>query len=556
MTATQGTSPAEPAAPRPPPAKAGRFVVPPAAEWPALQAAVAAFAASRDLAPPLSFDELSEQAGVLIAASALPAAYREFIVVMINNALWADVVASIPFKRRTLLLPPCLRSSAACRARFDEYGLLCEECGQCCIGPLTREAEALGYAVLVAEGTSIVEKFLDQGSMDAVIGVSCMPSLERSFPRMADHAVPGLAIPLLQEGCQDTRVIEEWVRQTIHLHTDGQGSGYIDFRALHTQVGDWFTGPAIRETLQADASDTARLSIDWLTRSGKRWRPFLTVAAHMALTHGRPSSIPPAARRLAVAVECLHKASLVFDDIQDGDAVRYGEPTLHAAQGAPMAITAGLYLLGQGYRLVAECGAPPEQVAAMVRLTSEGHRDLCLGQGSELWWTRHPRLLSSAEVLDMFRFKTAPAFEVGLRLGAILGGATAEEHAILAAFSQNIGMAYQIRDDLEDVDGRGDTDDIRAGRPSILMALAAERADDRTRACIEQAWAQRNVVQTEIVRRLIDDVGAVDLARQALQQHKDRALAALRPLRNRELKVLLHRLAGAMTKRAEEKPAA
>jgi geranylgeranyl pyrophosphate synthase len=87
------------------------------------------------------------------------------------------------------------------------------------------------------------------------------------------------------------------------------------------------------------------------------------------------------------------------------------------------------------------------------------------------------------------------------------------------------------------------------------MALAAERADDRTRACIEQAWAQRNAVQAEIVRRLIDDVGAVDLARQALQQHKDRALAALRPLRNRELKVLLHRLAGAMTKRAEEKPA-
>lgn len=534
-----------------PPAKAGQFAVPPAAEWPALRTAVDDFVSRRSLTPPLSFDELSREAETLMAGAALPSAYREFIVVQIHNALWADVVASIPYPRRTLLLPPCLRSSIGCRAKFDEYGLLCEGCGQCCIGRLTEEAEALGYAVLVAEGTSIVEKFLDQGSMDAVIGVSCMPSLERSFPRMADHAVPGLAIPLLQEGCQDTRVLEDCVRQMIHLNGNGHGRAYIDFRALHASVKEWFTEPAIRELFQADASDTARISIGWLTRSGKRWRPFLTVAAHMALTRATPDAIPPAARRLAVAVECLHKASLVFDDIQDNDTLRYDEPTLHAAHGVPMAITVGLYLLGQGYRLIAECGAPADQVAAMVRLTGEGHRDLCLGQGSELWWVRQPRSLSAAEVLDMFRFKTAPAFEVGLRLGAILGGATEDEHAILSDFSRNLGIAYQIRDDLEDVEGTGDTGDIPAGRPSILMALAIERADTRTRTCIEQAWTHRNAVHTEIIRRLIDEVGAVDLARQALQHHKEQALAALRPLRNRDLKILLHRLAGAMTKRRE-----
>lgn len=528
-----------------------RFFVPPAGEWRDLQAVVRGFLASRDLAPPLSFDELSDQAAALLEAAGLPEHYREFLTVLIHNALWADIVASIPYQRRTLLLPPCLRSSSACPAEFDEYGLLCRGCGRCCIGSLSQEAESLGYAVLVVEGTSIVEKYLDQGSMDAVIGVSCMASLERSFPRMIDHAVPGLAIPLLQEGCQDTRVVEDWVRTMLRLNANGRGSGYVDFHRLHAVMDDWFAPEAIAATLRADGSDTARISVAWLAKSGKRWRPFLTAAVHAALTRSAPDAPPPTLRNLAVAVECLHKASLVFDDIQDNDPLRYGERTLHEEYGTPLALTAGLYLLGQGYRLVAECGAPPEQVAAMVRLTSEGHRELCLGQGSELWWVRHPRLLSPAEVIDIFRAKTAPAFEVGLRLGAILGGASPSEHAVLTAFSRHLGVAYQIRDDLEDVHGQNDTDDIRAGRPSILMALAAEQADARTRACLEQSCGRHTSVQAEVARQLLVDIGAADLARKALQDHKAQALAALRSLHNPELKVLLHRLAVAMFREKE-----
>jgi geranylgeranyl pyrophosphate synthase len=526
----------QPASQPAPPSEANRFVVPPAAEWPALNEAVAALMATTTLTPPLSFDELFELAGRLVVQNALPETYREFLLVLINNSLWQEVVASIPFERRTLLLPPCLRSSSACPAKFDEYGLICEDCGQCCIAALSREAEKLGYAVLVAEGTSIVEKLLLQGSIDAVIGVSCMASLERSFPRLTDLAVPGLAIPLLQEGCRDTKVIEDWVHRTLKLRTNGHGQ--IDFPALHTLIGHWFEEPALRTLLNTDGSDTARIGIEWLAKSGKRWRPFLTVATHQALTHGQRNDPPPAIRKLAVAVECLHKASLIFDDIQDNDTTRYGELTPHGQHGVPVAMTAGLYLLGQGYRLVAECGAPPSQVADMVRLTSEGHRDLCLGQGSELWWTRHPRRLSSAEVIDIFRYKTAPAFEVGLRLGAILGGATPDEHAVLTAFSRNLGIAYQIRDDLEDFENHNGTDDLQAGRLSILVALAGEQAAPSSPG--------GDLTGPAFTRRLVNDTGAVDLARQALRHYRDAALRALKPLGNQELKLLLHRLVGAM----------
>src|SRR5207302_38560 len=134
--------------------------------------------------------------------------------------------------------------------------------------------------------------------------------------------------------------------------------------------------------------------------------------------------LPRGLRNLAVAVECFHKASLVHDDIEDGDATRYGEPTLHELHGTPVALNVGDLLLGDGYRLIATCDAPAEQIAEMVRIAAAGHRTLCLGQGAELCWARTPQPLTSVQVLDIFRQKTAPAFEVALRLGAAYAGAS------------------------------------------------------------------------------------------------------------------------------------
>ncbi len=170
----------------------GKFFVPPASEWNPLLKQVQTYVADRQITPPLAFAELKTEADRLLASQGLAAHYREFLIVLINNEIWRPVVAAIPFNRRTLLLPPCLRSARQCNAEFDEYGLLCEQCGGCCIAGLSETAEALGYAVLVAEGTSIVSTLLEQGAVDAVIGVSCMPSLERTFPHMADKAVPGM----------------------------------------------------------------------------------------------------------------------------------------------------------------------------------------------------------------------------------------------------------------------------------------------------------------------------------------------------------------------------
>src|SRR5690606_32155874 len=105
------------------------------------------------------------------------------------------------------------------------------------------------------------------------------------------------------------------------------------------------------------------------------------------------------------------------DDIEDDDPLRYGEPALHTEHGLPIALNAGDLLLGEGYRLIAACEAPADRRVAMLQAAAAGHRTLCLGQGAELCWMRRPEPLEVQQVLEIFRQKTAPAFEVALQLG-------------------------------------------------------------------------------------------------------------------------------------------
>lgn len=528
-------------------ADAGKYHVPEKeSDWDAIAALAQHHVREHHLIAPLALDELRSQAAALAAANQLPDRQQEFLMIQLNNAVWRDVLASIPFKRRTLLLPPCLRASQECPARFDEFGLLCEQCGRCDIGALSAEADGLGYAVLVAEGTTLVADLIRKGMIDAVIGVSCMPTLERTFPNLFTRAVPGIAIPLIKEGCEDTTASGRWVRDYLHLHDTSNGGLFLDLRAIHTECQSWFQEAPLRTLLGAGHSETENISLAWLTKSGKRWRPFLTTAVYRAF---KPECdpVPVPVRNVAIALECIHKASLIYDDIQDNDARRYGDDTVHQTHGVPVALTAGLYLLGQGYRLIAGSGASDAERVAMMKLATEGHRELCLGQGGELCWMRNPEPLTAAQVLELFRLKTAPSFDVVFRLGAICGGATPEEHAVLKAYSEALGIAYQIHDDLQDFTSDGDVDDIKSRRPSIVIASAWEAATGADRETLADAWCGQvaeSTTGTEAMRALVLSMGGDEKARAFLEDYKDRALRALRPLTNRNLKILLHRIVG------------
>lgn len=495
--------------------------------------------------PPMPQDELKVHADRVIGLLKCDPIYRDYIGVLISNEMWREALAGVPYERRLLLLPKCLRVESKCPAPFDEFGLLCKQCGLCSIQDLQAEAERLGYAVLVAEGSAIVMSLIQTGKIEAIVGVSCISVLERAFPYMEAAAIPGVAIPLLQDDCIDTTVDLDWIWDYIHLSGDDK-TRRLDLGQLRDEVDFWFT-PLNLDTIMGPAQgETERIGRDWLMRAGKRWRPFLTVSTFQAIRSQPGAPLPQDLRKVAVAVECFHKASLIHDDIEDGDAARYGEKTLHEEHGVAVALNVGDLLIGEGYRLLASCNVSAEQKSEMMRLAAEGQRELCRGQGAELCWARNPGPLSSLQVLDIFRQKTAPAFAVALQMGALYAGVAdfAEVEDVLANYSEALGIAYQVRDDLTDLGAEGETNDIEGLRPSLLLALAHEQAKDGDKERLAARWARSDAMTVAEVEALYRELGSEDRCRDLLERYKETAIRSLRDLENPSLKGLLRRVVG------------
>ena len=509
--------------------------------------AVRHYVAEQTLAPPAPLEELKEHADKLVAAMGWKEIYRDYVGVLINNELWRETLASVPYERRLLMMPKCLRVESRCPAPFDEFGLLCKQCGLCTIQDLQEEAERLGYAALVAEGSAIVMSLIQTGKIDAIVGVSCIPVLERAFPYMEAAAVPGVAIPLLQDDCIDTTVDEDWIWDYIHLTSDDK-TRRLDLTSLRDEVDSWFTVKSLTRIMGEADGETESIAQEWLARSGKRWRPFLTVSAFEALRADTGKALPEDIKKIAVAIECFHKASLIHDDIEDNDTERYGEKTLHEEHGIAVALNVGDLLIGEGYRLIGESSVGAKQQVAMLQATAMGQKQLCRGQGAELVWQQKPSPMKSIEVLDIFRKKTAPAFEVALRLGAIYAGEEQHEEVseVLAAYSENLGIAYQIRDDLSDLGAKGETNDLVGLRPSLLLAVAHERAKADQKEILTSVW-QRKLPEGSTfaeIEAMYTELKATDRADTLLTTYKEEAIRSLRDLENANLKGLLRRVIG------------
>ena len=497
--------------------------------------------------PPLPVDQLKEHADRVVQLLKCDPIYRDYVGVLLNNEMWREYLASVPFERRLLLLPKCLRVEAKCPAPFDEFGLLCKQCGLCTIQDLQSEAEKLGYAVLVAEGSAIVMSLIQTGKIEAIVGVSCLPVLERAFPYMEAAAIPGVAIPLLQDDCIDTTVDLDWVWDYIHLTSEDK-TRRLDLTALRDEVDFWFSPASLDLIMGNGEGETESIAREWLLRAGKRWRPFLAVAAYQALRTDPTGGLPEDIRKIAVAVECFHKASLIHDDIEDNDSMRYREKTLHEEYGVPVALNVGDLLIGEGYRLIGSCKASAEQKTQMLLVASEGQRQLCRGQGAELCWARTPVPLTSPQVLDIFRSKTAPAFAVALRFGALYASLNAHDEVagVLKTYSEALGIAYQIRDDLSDLGGKGETNDIAGLRPSLLLAVGYEKAKDAQKQLLASIWRRELPADltTEQIETIYNELGADHRARALLETYKEEAIRCLRDLDSPNLKGLLRRVIG------------
>lgn len=514
------------------------------AERDALLRAIREYVDEHNPVPPMPQDELEVHARRIHEATGTPEIYLHYTAVCLNNEMWRETLASIPYERRLLLMPKCLRVEDKCPAPFDEFGLLCKQCGLCTIQDFQNEAERLGYAVLVAEGSAVVMSLIQTGKIEAIVGISCLAVLERTFPYVEAAAIPSVAVPLLQDDCINTTVDNDWVWDYIHLSSDDK-TRRLNLNALHEDVRGWFDRDSLETIMGAATGQTETIALDWMARAGKRWRPFLTVAAYQALRDDRGEPIPEDIKKIAVAVECFHKASLIHDDIEDEDHERYGESTLHQEYGVPVALNVGDLLIGEGYRLIGECNVSDAQKTEMILAASVGQRELCRGQGAELLWASNPEVLKSTQVLEIFRQKTAPAFEVALQVGAAYAGHLDEVASVLHEYSEALGIAYQIRDDLDDLSEDSGKNELGTIRPSILLSTTHEKAKGDDKAFMAELWSGKNAsADLDRVRALAHGVKADDRCMLLLETYKETAIRSLQNLENANLKGLLRRVLG------------
>jgi len=458
-----------------------------------------------DRSLPLSREVVENHARLMLEQLNLSEQFLGYAMVAVNNVFWHHQFAAVPFNRRLLCLPKCLRHPTSCLGTFTQQRLECASCSACVMDELQRTAEALGYQTLIAEGTpDVVLKIMDD-QVDAILGVACLDSLEKAFQHVADLGLPHQAVPLLNDGCRDTETDPGEVIRLLKVQAPSSPAGplTLSYVPLLRETARGFTREAIARALEpllpaaapmpSDPDDpmtaTDAILLDWLSTGGKRLRPFATAAAYAVGRHGtamlKPTAhlagaIPPHIRSLCLAIEALHKASLVHDDIEDDDSFRYGRPALHRQHGVGPALNVGDYLVGLGYRLVVEeadaLGA--DVVTDILASLLSAHMELCRGQGAELMWRTTNKPLRPIDALSIYAMKTAPAFEAALFAGLRAAG-MACDRALLRRYATCLGEGYQVLNDLEDwkeerLNKVRPGQDALARRPTLLRAFAIE----------------------------------------------------------------------------------
>jgi len=501
-----------------------------------LRKAARELVAKRGIVPPGNFVFIQNIADEVIEQTETDRSFREFAMVVCGNEIWRAVVAATPYNRRLLLLPQCLKNNSSCQAEIDELGLICAGCQSCQIDSILQKAEGLGYATLVAEGTTVAIELVQEGSVDAVIGVSCMSVLQKSFEPVSRAAVPVIGIPLLFEGCAETDVDNRWLDDELTNFKENPDLKPLSVSMLKEKVKGYFNENLLTTIIGSAGNETVQLAVQSMLNGGQRIRPLLTALAYSAYT---PLHSEDLLAQLSVVVECFHKASLIHDDIEDNDDFRYDTQTIHNLNGIPVAINTGDFLLGKGYELLGKLPLDPSSIAACYRLVAEGHVALSLGQGADLLASANKKILPLNQQLQIFEQKTGSAIRVALLLGAVAANAPESDLAILKTFSGYFGMAYQIKDDLDEF--RDANEHTQATDYPLLLSLLAQNPDESAIENLQRIYAENNHL---LISGLIQEKEIDQKAEQLLQEYTDKAYRELDQLGNLKMKLSLYTVLG------------
>jgi geranylgeranyl pyrophosphate synthase len=489
------------------------------------------------LLPPGRFEILEKLAIQLISELKISEEYIDFAIVLIGNETWRETVKATPINRRLLLLPQCLKNNATCQGVFDELGLNCAGCKGCLIDDILINAEHLGYSTLVAEGTTVAVGLVEEGAIDAVIGVSCMPVLQRSFEPVSNAAVPVIGLPLMYDGCDNTKIDNKWLLDEINSFEENTDLKPLSVSLLKNRVQEYFSEENV-QLFFPESGETEQLAKEYMSLGGQRMRPLMSVLSYLAYAQNDDETIVSS---LSMIIESFHKASLVHDDIQDNADFRYNTETIHKKHGIAVAINVGDFFIGKGYQILSNLPVNDKLMAKCLKKVALSHVKLTQGQGADILLNSHTNDFNTENALRIFKLKTGEALKVALLLGSILGGADDSEVEILEQFSDVFGISYQIRDDLNEF--KEHNKDEKINDFPFLIAILNEYFSKNKVSAPEHSF-----IQVDEFRKQITDKNLITETEAILNIHLEKCYSELDKLQNAKLRLSLYGVLGKIFK--------
>ena len=265
-----------------------------------------------------------------------------------------------------------------------------------------------------------------------------------------------------------------------------------------------------------------------IEHGGKRLRPYMVIKSCQLLGGTMKQAIPAAA-----AIEMIHNFTLVHDDIMDNDEVRHGVPTVHIKFGIPIGILAGDLLFSRAFETISKPYLHKSKDVGLNLVTTlaKACTDVCEGQALDISMAKSSKIPNENQYIKMIEKKTSSLFVASCAMGAITANRKFTDVARLSTFGRNLGIAFQIIDDLIGVVGdpkitkKPVGNDIREGKKSLPILMAIKKANNQEKKIILNAFGNSSVSKSEVEKAIstISSLGIEKIIKQKATHHSNAA---------------------------------
>ena len=267
-----------------------------------------------------------------------------------------------------------------------------------------------------------------------------------------------------------------------------------------------------------------------IVHGGKRLRPYMVIRSCQILG-GKASNAMPAAS----AVEMVHNFTLVHDDIMDNDEMRHGVPTTHRKYGMPIAILAGDVLFSKAYQVISDTKLSPVATTHLISRLAKACVDVCEGQLLDVKMAEEKKIPTQSQYIEMIGKKTAALFDVSCSMGAICATNKKKDISNLSSFGRNLGIAFQITDDLIGVMGdpkitkKPVGNDLREGKKSLPILMAIKLAKGKDKKIILKAFGNSKISRNDLNKavEVIRSLGIEESVRKQALKYAEKAEKSL-----------------------------